>query len=94
LSSVYILDPDGPACSLMRLVSRFHVSTLSFNLPKAIIFDSIYTASSFIWFRVDPLLSRKRSAKYGSKAPVKVTLAAGWDGLTSAGILLYILLNL
>ena len=94
LSSVYLLDPDGLACSLKSLVSWLHISTLDLNLPEAIIFDSIYTMSSCIRFRVAPLLSHKRSAKSGSKAPAKVTLAAGWDGLTSDGILLYSLLNL
>jgi hypothetical protein len=94
LSSVDLLDPDGPAGSLKRLVSQFPISNLTLSLPKAIILDSISTTSSYIQFRVAPLLSCKRSAKSDSKALAKVTLAAGWDGLTSAGILLYSLLNL
>jgi hypothetical protein len=94
LSFADLLDPDGPACSLKRLVSQFPVSNLDLSLPEAIILDSISTASSCIWFRVAPLLSHKRSAKSGSKASTKVTLAVGWDGLTSTGILLYSLLNL
>ena len=56
--------------------------------------DSISTASSCIRVKVDPRLSLKRRAKSGSKAPAKVNLAAGWEGLTLDGILLYSLLNL
>jgi hypothetical protein len=82
LSPVDLLDPDEPACSLKRLVSQFPVSNLALILPKSIILDSISTTLSCIRFRVSPLLSRKRSAKSSSKAPAKVTLAAGWDGLT------------
>jgi hypothetical protein len=56
--------------------------------------DSIYTVSSYIRVKVAPCLSLKRRAKSGSKAPAKVTFVAGWEGLTSAEILLYNLLNL
>jgi hypothetical protein len=83
---VDLLDPEGPACSLKRLVSRFLVYTLVFNLTEAIMLDSISTASSCIQVKVAPLLSLKRRAKSGSKAPAKVTLAGGWEGLTSAEI--------
>jgi hypothetical protein len=91
---VDLLDPEGPACSLKRLVSQFPVSTLAFNLPEDIMLDLISTASSCIQVKVVPRLSLKRREKSGSKAPAKVTLATGWDGLTSARILLYSLLNL
>jgi hypothetical protein len=77
-----LLDPNEPACSLKCLVSQFLVSNLSLSLPEAIILDSISTTSSCIRFRVAPLPSRKRSAKSGSKAPAKVTLAMGWYGVT------------
>jgi hypothetical protein len=94
LSSADMFDLEGPACSLKHLVSQFPVSNIDLSLPEAIILDSISTASSYIRFKLAPLHSRKRSAKASSKAPAKVTLATGWDGLTSTRILLYTLLNL
>jgi hypothetical protein len=93
-SSIDLLDPEGLACSLKRLVSLFPISVLAFKLPEAIMLDSISTTSSCIQVKVAACLSLKRRAKSGSKAPAKVTLAAGWEGLTSGGILLYSLLNL
>jgi hypothetical protein len=44
--------------------------------------------------RSKDLLSLNNKEKLGSKAPTKFTFVAGWEGLTSAGILLYNLLNL
>jgi hypothetical protein len=44
--------------------------------------------------RSTDILSLNNREKSGSKAPTKVTFAAGWEGLTSTGILLYNLLNI
>jgi len=75
-------------------ISQFPISTFVFNLTEAIMLDLISMMSSCIRVRVVPLLSLNRSAKLGSKSLANVTLAVGWDGLTSTGILLYNLLNI
>jgi hypothetical protein len=87
LSFTDLPDPECPAYSLKRLVSLAPILTLFFIFPDAIIFDSILMESSYILVRSVDLLSLKRRENLGSKAPAKVTLVPGWEGLTSAGIL-------
>jgi hypothetical protein len=60
---------------------------LFLSFPDAIIFESISKASSCILVRSTDLLSLNNREKSWSKAPAKVTFAAGWEGFTSAGIL-------
>ena len=88
LSPTDFLDPKGPPCSLKFFFSLFIFSVFAFNFPDAIILDSISTASSCIFERSTDRLSLNNKAKSGSKAPAKVTLAAGCEGFTSAGIFL------
>jgi hypothetical protein len=94
LSSVDLLDPEGPACSLNHLVSLFPISILAFNFPNVIIFVFISITSSCILVMLEDLLSLNSKAKLGTKSPMKFIFAVGFEGLTSTGILLYSLLNL